>query len=202
LKREEVLKVFKIKKNEEIILESFLSDLKQTNRHINLIGSSTLINAWDRHICDSLQLSLIIKNKESQILDMGTGPGFPGLVLAMIGYKNITLIDSKKKKVDFLNKMIKKFNLKTKTINARIENTRTKTSEFIISRALAPLEKLLNYSLFFSNKNTTLVFLKGRNVMDEIVEAKKSFIFSFKTIDSLSEGGGKIVKIKNFKKHD
>ncbi len=202
MKREEVLKVFKIKKNEEIILESFLSDLKQTNRHINLIGSSTLINAWDRHICDSLQLSLIIKNKESQILDMGTGPGFPGLVLAMIGYKNITLIDSKKKKVDFLNKMIKKFNLKTKTINARIENTRTKTSEFIISRALAPLEKLLNYSLFFSNKNTTLVFLKGRNVMDEIVEAKKSFIFSFKTIDSLSEGGGKIVKIKNFKKHD
>ena len=75
---------------------------------------------------------------------MGTGPGFPGLVLAMIGHKNITLIDSKKKKVDFLNKIIKKLNLKTRTINARLENVKLKPFELIVCRAIAPLEKLLN----------------------------------------------------------
>ena len=200
--KEEVIKAFDIKNSEVVVLERFLFDLKETNKHINLVGPSTLLNAWDRHICDSIQLSPIIKKKESSILDMGTGPGLPGLVLAIMGYKNITLIDSKKKKVDFLKKVIKKLNIKTKTINTRLENLKHRPFDFIVSRALAPLDKLLNYSLFFSNKNTTLVFLKGRNVMDEIIEAQKNYCFKYNTIKSLSSGGGKIVEIKDLTKYD
>ena len=200
--KEEVIDFFNIKKNEVRVLEAFLLDLKKTNKQINLVGPSTLLNPWDRHICDSIQLTTIIKNKQSSIIDMGTGAGFPGLVMAMVGYNNITLVDSKKKKVNFLNKAIRKLNLKTKVINARVEDIKPRPFEFVISRALAPLERLLNYSLFFSNKNTTLVFLKGRSVMNEISEAKKGFYFNFKTVNSLSSGCGKIVKIKNLVKYD
>ena len=198
--KEEVIKNFNIKGCEKTLLERFLIDLKENNKHTNLVGRSTMANPWDRHICDSIQLAPIIKKKESRILDMGTGPGFPGLVLAIIGYKNVTLVDAKKKKVDFLMKTIKKLDLKTKPIQGRLENIRLRSFEFIVSRALAPLEKLLNYSLFFSNKNTTLLFLKGKNVMNEIVEAKKSFYFNYNIIDSKSSGNGFVVKIKNFKK--
>ena len=87
--KEEAIKAFKISNDEVVALESFLFDLKKTNTHTNLVGPSTLMNPWDRHICDSIQLSHIIKTKKSTILDMGTGSGFPGLVLAIIGYKNI-----------------------------------------------------------------------------------------------------------------
>jgi 16S rRNA (guanine527-N7)-methyltransferase len=198
--KEEVIKSFNIKDGEKILLEKLLIDLKKTNKHTNLVGESTMLNPWDRHICDSIQLAPIIKKKESRILDMGTGPGFPGLVLAIIGYTNITLVDSKKKKIDFLDKIIKKFDLKTKAVHGRLESTKLKPFEFIVSRALAPLEKLLNYSLLFSNKNTTLLFLKGKNVMNEITEAKKNFYFNHNTINSQSSGGGYVVKIKNFKK--
>ncbi len=198
--KEEVIKNFNIKGCEKTLLERFLIDLKENNKHTNLVGRSTMANPWDRHICDSIQLAPIIKKKESRILDMGTGPGFPGLVLAIIGYKNVTLVDAKKKKVDFLMKTIKKLDLKTKPIQGRLENIRLRSFEFIVSRALAPLEKLLNYSLFFWNKNTTLLFLKGKNVMNEIVEAKKSFYFNYNIIDSKSSGNGFVVKIKNFKK--
>jgi len=200
LRKEEVVKAFNIKSSETSLLESFLIDLKKTNKHTNLVGQSTMLSPWDRHICDSIQLTSIINKKESRILDMGTGPGFPGLVLAIVGYKNITLVDSKEKKVNFLKKTIKKFDLKTKAFHGRLENIKLKPFEFIVSRALAPLERLLNYSLFFSNKNTTLLFLKGKNAMNEIVEAKKNFYFNYDMINSQSEGGGFVVKIKNFKK--
>ena len=200
MRKEEVVKAFNIKSSETYLLESFLIDLKKTTKHTNLVGQSTMLSPWDRHICDSIQLTSIINKKESRILDMGTGPGFPGLVLAIVGYKNITLVDSKEKKVNFLKKTIKKFDLKTKAFHGRLENIKLKPFEFIVSRALAPLERLLNYSLFFSNKNTTLLFLKGKNAMNEIVEAKKNFYFNYDMINSQSEGGGFVVKIKNFKK--
>ena len=198
--KEEVIKNFNIKNGEKALLENFLTDLSKANKQTNLVGRSTMLNPWDRHICDSIQLSSIIKKKDSSILDMGTGPGLPGIVLAIVGFKKITLVDSKKKKVDFLNKTIKKFDLKANAIHGRRESTKLRPFEFIVSRALAPLEKLLNYSLFFSNKNTTLLFLKGKNAMNEITEAKKNFFFNYHTTESQSSGGGFVVKIKDFKK--
>ena len=96
--------------------------IKKTNKITNLVGKSTLNNAWDRHICDSLQLSPFIKNKKSSILDMGTGAGLPGIALAIIGYTNITMVDSKTKKISFVEHALSKLNLQAKTVNERLEN--------------------------------------------------------------------------------
>jgi len=200
LKKKEIIKMFRIGDKETKKLDSFVDEIKKTNPLFNLVGKSTLEQPWDRHICDSLQISLFIKNKKSSILDMGTGAGLPGVVLSILGYTNITLVDAKNKKTSFVKSTIKKLNLKANILNSRLENLKLPSFKFIISRALAPLDKLLNYSLFFSNKNTTLVFLKGRNVKSEIAEAKKNFFFDCNIVKSKSSGGGFVVIIKGFKK--
>ena len=77
--KEDVIKIFNLKKAETIALNQFISELKKINSSRNLVGKSTLLNPWDRHICDSLQIMFFIKNKNSSILDMGTGAGIPGI---------------------------------------------------------------------------------------------------------------------------
>ena len=202
MKKKDVIKIFNLKKAETTALNQFILELKKTNTIKNLVGKTTLKNPWDRHICDSLQIMLFIKNKNSSILDMGTGAGFPGIVLSILGYKNITMIESRKKKTEFVKQIIEKLELKAKVINSRIENTQLPPFQYITSRALASLEKLLNYSLFFSNHKTRLVFLKGKNVNKEIIAAKKKFYFDNKVYKSKSSGGGFVVRIKDFKRND
>tara|TARA_B100001123_G_C15191697_1_gene979652 strand:- start:659 stop:1264 length:606 start_codon:yes stop_codon:yes gene_type:complete len=200
LNKNSIIKFFGLTDTEVKKIDWFIEEIKKTNKITNLVGSSTLNNAWDRHICDSLQLSPLIKNKKSSILDMGTGAGLPGVALAILGYTNITMVDSKTKKISFVEHALNKLNLQAKTVNERLENIDLPYFSFITSRALAPLNRLINYSLVFSNKNTTLVFLKGRNVKSEIIEAKKKYFFNYKTQKSKSSGGGVIIIIKDFKK--
>ena len=200
--KEDVIKILNLKKVEIIALNQFISELKKINSYRNLVGKSTLLNPWDRHICDSLQIMSFIKNKNSSILDMGTGAGLPGIVLSILGYKNITMIDSRKKKTEFVKQIIEKLELKAKIINSRLEDMQPSTFQYITSRALASLDKLLYYSLFFSNDKTRLIFLKGKNVNKEILEAKKIFFFDYKIYESISSGGGFVVKIKDFKIND
>ncbi len=200
--KEDIIKKFNIDDPKAKLLEKYILELKNTNHIHNLVGKSTLSKVWDRHIADSIQITPLIRSKNASILDMGTGGGLPGLILSIMGYKNVTLVDSKKKKIDFLKKTIKKLGLKTKTINSRLERLKIAPFRYVTSRALAPLSQLLNYSLFFSNRNTTLVFLKGRNVNSEINEAKKNFIFIYKKYKSQSEGEGFVLKIKDLKKND
>ena len=200
--KEDVIKIFNLKRAETIALNQFILELKKINSSKNLVGKSTLLNPWDRHICDSLQIMSFIKNKNSSILDMGTGAGLPGIVLSILGYKNITMIDSRKKKTEFVKQIIEKLGLKAKIINSRLEDMQLPPFQYITSRALASLDKLLNYSLFFSNDKTRLIFLKGKNVNKEILEAKKKFFFDYKIYESKSSGGGFVVKIKDLKIND
>ena len=194
-----MVKIFNLKKIEIVALNQFISELKKINSSRNLVGKSTLLNPWDRHICDSLQIMSFIKNKNSSILDMGTGAGLPGIVLSILGYKNITMIDSRKKKTEFVKQIIEKLGLRAKIIHSRLEDMQLPPFQYITSRALASLDKLLNYSLFFSNDKTRLIFLKGKNVNTEIFEAKKKFFFNYKIYESISSGGGFLVEIKDFK---
>ncbi len=200
--KEDIIKIFNLKRAETIALNQFILELKKNNSSRNLVGKSTLLNPWDRHICDSLQIMSFIKNKNSSILDMGTGAGLPGIVLSILGYKKITMIDSRKKKTEFVKQIIEKLGLKAKIINSRLEDMQLPPFQYITSRALASLDKLLNYSLFFSNNKTRLIFLKGKNVNIEILKAKKNFFFDYKIYESKSYGGGFVIKIKDFKIND
>ena len=199
MNKTEIVSHFNLNKMQIEKIEFFITSIINHNQHTNLVGKSTIENIWDRHVLDCLQLTKYISNKKLKILDLGTGAGLPGVLLSIVGYQNIVMIDSIKKKTDFVKKIIKELSLSAKIQNKRIEKTLTSQQDIILSRALAPLIKLLTYARMHSNKNTTSLFLKGRNVNNEIDKAMKEYFFDFEKIESISSGNGCILQIKNIK---
>lgn len=199
MNKTEIVSYFNLNKIQVEKIEFFITSIINHNQHTNLVGKSTIENIWDRHVLDCLQLTKYISNKKLKILDLGTGAGLPGVLLSIIGYQNVLMIDSIKKKTDFVKKIVKELSLSAKIQNKRIEKTPTSQQDIILSRALAPLIKLLTYARMHSNKNTTSLFLKGRNVNNEIDKAMKEYFFDFEKIESISSGDGCILQIKNIK---
>jgi len=198
LNKEDVILYFNLSKNQVEKIEFFISQIINYNKHTNLVGKSTIENIWERHVLDCLQLSKHINEKKLKIFDIGTGAGLPGVLLSIIGYKNVLMVDSVKKKTDFIKGVVKELTLSARVQNKRIEKVKRVKQDIIVSRALAPLSKLLTYALLHSEKNTTLLFLKGRSVNNEIEIAMKNFDFDFKKFESVSSGDGCILQINNF----
>jgi len=190
---------FSINSSQEIKLIKFLKELAIHNKRTNLVGKSTLVNPWRSHILDCIQVSPFIKNRNSTILDMGTGSGLPGLVLAIIGYNNVNLIDSNRKKINFVKHISKKLDISVKIVLSRIEKLNNLKFDFLISRALANLNKLFFYSHKLTKKDTVLIFLKGKKVKNEIQEAKKIWSFSSEIHPSQSDERGSVLIIKKLK---
>ena len=109
-------------------------------------------NPWISHILDSIQIFPFIKNKQLSILDMGSGAGLPGIVLSIMGCKNVTLVDSNGKKINFLKITKKEMDLSLNIVLGRLENLNNYSFDIITSRALANLEKLFRSQ---SMKNST-----------------------------------------------
>ena len=195
-----VIKKYNLSRKQIDLIDNYILKLKKNNQIHNLVGPSTIDIAWDRHVNDSLQLSEFMLKKNASIIDFGTGAGLPGVILYIFGFTNILLIDSKMKKINFIKEFAYEQKLEIKTICTRVEKIKNQKFDFIICRAFAPLIKLLDYSRFFTKKNTSLLFLKGRNVKKEIEDAKKSFNFDYNLYPSKSEGDGFVLKISKYKK--
>ena len=195
-----VIKNYNLNKRQIDLIDIYISKLKKSNEIHNLVGPSTIDVAWDRHINDSLQLSKFILKKNASIIDLGTGAGLPGIILNIFGYTNVLLIDSKMKKINFIKEFALENKMEIKSICTRVEKIKNQKFDFVICRAFAPLTKLLDYSLLFTKKNTSLLFLKGRNVKKEIEDAKQTFNFKYELFSSNSDGDGFVLKINQYKK--
>ena len=196
----------RIKPSEHTVikLKKFVNMLRAHQKKMNLIGKSTISSIWIRHILDSAQIEKILpkENKKYITVDVGTGAGFPGLVLAAMGRKDLLLCEKSKKKNIFLNDVIKECNLKVDLYNDRIENLRASNIRTIISRAFAPLKSFIlkvRHCLYY---DTTLVLHKGKEYMKEIIEAKSLFYFDYKCFDSTTNSDSKILIINNIKDKD
>ena len=179
----------------------------------NLIGSGTISNIWVRHFSDSAKLtSRIISFKNNakrsiRVCDVGSGAGFPGLVCLLILSSQkkkiqMTLIESNKKKCQFLNLVKKKLMLSVSIISERVEKVEEKY-DVIMSRAVAPLNILLRLLMPLSRKDTILLLPKGKNYQKEIEKAKKLWNFSYKVVKNnylLDKSGGVTLEIVNLKK--
>ena len=199
MSKPDIISEFVLNKTQVDKIDFYLSSIIEHNKHTNLVGKSTIENIWDRHVLDCLQLTNYIINKKLKILDLGTGAGLPGVLFSIVGYQKVLMVDSVKKKTDFFRKIIKELSLTAKIQNKRIEKSPTSQHDIIVSRALAPLVKLLTYARMYSYKNTTLLFLKGRNATREIDIASKVYFFEFEKIKSLSSDDGCVLKINNIR---
>lgn len=176
-------------------LEDFVLLLLQENQNFNFIGNSTIEDIWNRHILDCAQLLRFIENKNSKFADLGSGAGFPGIILSILGLHEIHLIEKAFRKCEFLRRA-KLFSQKRIFIHqAKLEELTAIEFDCITSRALAPLDQLLVYSKKFLKKDGYCLFLKGKNLEKEIELAKKTFQFEYQLHPSLTSSESNIIKI-------
>ena len=198
--KQKIIEKFKLSIHQSSKIDQYLDEIHIFNNHTNIVGKSTLINPWNRHVLDSIQITNFINNKKSSILDLGTGAGIPGIILSINNFTNVSLIDSNLKKIYFVKFICLKLNIKTKIYHQRIESLINKKFDYLISRAVASLSQLFYYSQKLLNKNTILIFLKGKNVKEEIKEANMKWKFKHELYQSISSKNGNIVIIKNLRK--
>jgi 16S rRNA (guanine527-N7)-methyltransferase len=135
-------------------------------------------------------------------LDIGSGGGLPGIIIAISGYTNVTLCESNIRKIVFLEEVVRKLNLPVKVIHGRIENI-NHDYEIITSRACANLEKLLGFMKNVSRETGSFgVFPKGKTALLEIEEAKKTWNFNAELFSSITSDEGKIIVVRNLRVKD
>ena len=180
-------------------LKKFIAILNDYQKKMNLIGQSTMSSIWTRHILDSAQIEKILpeQNKKYFTVDVGTGAGFPGIVLAALGRQDLLLCEKSIKKNIFLNTVAKECNIEVKMYNDKVENLKVSNVKNIVSRAFAPLKSLLVKVKHCLRYDTTLVLHKGKTYMIEIVDAKNFFSFNYKCYSSFTNPESKIIKIEN-----
>ena len=167
---------------------------------VNLVGPDTISDAWKRHFLDSLQLQNHIENYDARIVDIGTGAGFPGMVLAISGNTNIHLIESDSKKILFLREVARITKTNVIIHHDRIENVELKNVGMVISRACAPLTKLFSYSANFVSHETICLFHKGKNYSKDSEDAKNDWEFESVVLPSIADTEGVVLKITNLRK--
>ena len=163
---------------------------------INLISGKTLDNVWRRHFLDCAQLHNLLPSGTKSILDIGSGAGFPGLVLAVMGVKNVTLVEADSKKCLFLSEVVRRTGRHVNIVNCRIEEFDGGHFDVITARALAPMDKLLPYINPHFGPKTKGIFLKGQQVDRELTKAKKQWKLKYKTIPSITSDGGSIIIVE------
>ena len=188
-------------------LEIFKQTLIKWQKAVNLVSNSSLESIWNRHFLDSAQLYKYTKDIKGNILDMGSGAGLPGIVLAMMGNKNINIVESDSKKCTFMREVIRLTETKLIIYNCRIEELDFINPELITSRALAPLKKLVEYAdnhmkknIMVEEKAIKLLFLKGKLYKEELKDLKRVRQIEYEIFPSVTSEYGKIVYITNISK--
>ena len=168
--------------------------LKKWQKKINLVSPTTLSDIINRHIMDSAQLAPLIIGRHKKILDMGSGAGFPGLVLAILnqnegrGDWNVHLVESDARKCAFIQEVARLTNTKIYLHNCRIESLTDFKADVITARALKEVKTLIEYAVPFLLPGTHCLFLKGKNVDLELEWATNSYNFVAKKIPSITQG--------------
>ena len=189
-----------INKEQEVILNKYVNLLLDWNNRINLIGKSTEIDILNRHILDSAQLINFLNKNELELaicVDIGTGAGLPGIVLSILGVKNMALIEKSPLKCNFLKEAVKISPNNIEIINDNISNILNRKFDIVFSRALANLSKLLSYSINLLNNDGKCIFLKGKKLNEELNEARKLYNFDYKIEKSLTSEEGNIICVSN-----
>ena len=180
-------------------LMAYIDLLSHWQKSINLVSDSSLKEAWTRHILDSAQLYPYLDKPIQNLVDFGSGAGFPALVLALLNQKNngpvqhFFLIESDLKKGIFLREVIRHFNLPATVLSQRIETVSDVRADVVTARALAPLDTLLKLGKTIIIPSTTCLFLKGKNVDTEIQSC--SIPCQIQKIPSLTDTDATILKI-------
>lgn len=175
--------------------------LVKWQKKINLVSASTLPQIWTRHFLDSAQLSDHISTLGASVADIGSGAGFPGLVLALLRPDmKVTLIESDLRKSVFLREVATKTDTRVDLIQDRVEGIAGLQVDYVTARACASLGKLLEWSKPLLKPNGQCLYLKGEKVPLELTGAQKQWMIKFEAVKSLTYSNATILKIDRFER--
>lgn len=170
-------------------LDRFVGLLKNENERQNLVSSGSLKFVWQRHLADSLQLLDHVRRETSPWIDLGSGAGPPGLIIALARPDvQIGLVESRRKRIDWLEQLTDEFALSNCTVHgSRLELVETSEMAVITARAFAPLGKLLELSARFSTRSTTWLLPKGRSGAQELAKQPQRVRAMFHVEQSITD---------------
>jgi len=182
-------------------LKTYAALLADWNTRHNLVSRASMDQVWRRHFLDSAQVAPLIPTTAKTLVDLGSGAGFPGLVLATMRPElRITLIEATGKKCRFLQAVAGELGLQAQIRHRRIEDSPPEPFDVITARACAPLPELLAYAQSFWGKGTRAYLYKGQNLAAELTEAHKSWRIETEQHSSRSDPSGIILEIRELQR--
>ena len=169
------------------------------NAEQNLIAQSTVETFWDRHILDSAQLLPLAADCPGAWVDLGSGAGFPGLVVALLSDRPVTLVEVRRKRAEHLESLCVELGLagRVTVLKAKVEQVSTGPFAVISARAFAPLDRLFALAEKLGGPSTLWLLPKGRSVASELDTAARTWQGSFRTVPSITDPEGAIVIASN-----
>ncbi len=187
-------------------LHQYVKTLQKWQAKINLVSRTSLDDVWRRHILDSGQIFPILSGADSHIMDIGSGAGLPGLIIAIMRHgvfgkdaTPVTLVESDQRKCAFLSVAAKTCGVSVRIINDRLEKLPPQSPDIITARALAPAEALLKLTALQHHEGLKCIFLKGENVDEELTRLKDYPNIKVKKIPSITNPNGVILTLTGFK---
>lgn len=187
-------------------LQQFVALLTGWNAKMNLVSKNSLKDIWSRHILDSAQLLTYLPRDLNHLVDIGSGAGFPGVVLAILLQERklavkVTLVESITKKTVYLKDVCTKLNLQNvEIINNRVENAVFKNVDVITARAVAQLDVLCGYAKRIGNPKTKLLLLKGQKWVEEDETAQNHWQYDLTIYPNKQCIDGVVMEITNLRK--
>lgn len=174
-------------------LDAFAALLREESQHHNLVSRSTLGQLWLRHIADSAQLLVFAPSPEARWVDLGSGAGFPGLIVAMLHKGPVTLVEERRLRADFLRRAAAALGVEVDIRQARVERLPPAPFEVISARAFAPLARLLDLGTGLSTTNSVWILPKGRNAQTELEALDASWQGDFRLEASVTDPEARII---------
>lgn len=174
-------------------MDAFVSLLSNENERQNLIAASTLSAIWSRHIVDSAQLLDLAQ--PGPWIDLGSGAGFPGLIIASVGERQVSLVESRARRIAFLRQAADVLDIadRIEILGQRLETIAPRPFAVISARAFAPLTRLFNLAHFFSTSTTLWLLPKGRGAATELEAARGSWQGDFRIVPSITDPDSAII---------
>ncbi|MGH7038244.1 MAG: 16S rRNA (guanine(527)-N(7))-methyltransferase RsmG [Stellaceae bacterium] len=176
-------------------LSAYVDLLLRWAERINLVGRVTLADPWRRHILDSAQLLPFVPAGAKSLVDLGSGAGFPGLVLAILGVSGIELVEADARKCAFLREAARVTEAPVAIHPRRIEAMPARAVDVVTARALAPLDRLLDLAAPFLGSQTVCLLLKGERAEEELAAARRTWTATAARYASLSDPRGFVLRL-------
>ncbi len=187
--------VFPVSRETLARLEAYAALLTRWSARINLVGHDTIADLWRRHFLDSAQLRAFVPDAARSLIDLGSGAGFPGLVLAILGAPGVELVEADSRKSAFLREAARVTEAAVTIRPCRIAAVPAHPVDLVTARALAPLDRLLDLAWPFLGTDSVCLFPKGERAAEELTLARKRWTMTAALHNSTADPRGVVLRL-------